>query len=72
MSDVTVDAGSTIWELWLKKRARMGSRKVGGRRVRGVRSSSAERRRALLMIAGLCVVVTGAGGAAIVGMVAGS
>lgn len=46
--------GSTICDVWLKKRARMGSRKVGGNLVTGVRNSRTERRSALLMID--CVV----------------
>lgn len=46
------DVGSTICDVWCRKRAlaRMGSRKVGGRRVMGVLSSRTERRRDLLMI----------------------
>lgn len=42
--------GSMICDVWLKNRARVGRRKVGGSRVTGARSSRTERRSALLMI----------------------
>lgn len=45
-----VAVGSTICDVWLKNRARIGRRNVGGSRVTGARSSRTERRSALLMI----------------------
>lgn len=44
-----VEADSMCWCVELIHRARMGSRKVGGRRDAGFRSSSAERRSGLLI-----------------------